>query len=284
MSGKPRAIVHLDLDAFFASVEMVENPALEGKPVVVGGSPRERGVVAAASYPARIYGIRSAMPMYQAVKLCPDLVIVAPRHRRYQEYSQRVMAILRGATSLVEQISIDEAFLDLTYHIQKWDDSLVIAERLQGQVRREVGLTASLGVAANKLVAKVASDQEKPFGLTVVRPTENAAFLAPLPVRVLWGIGPVTADKLARMGVIRVGDLCEIPVEVLEQILGQRGREIARMALGIDNRSVITEHARKSVSQERTFSQDISDAQELRVQITRMGTQVAQLLLKKGFV
>lgn len=284
MSEKPRVIVHLDLDAFFASVEMVENPVLEGKPVVVGGSPRERGVVAAASYPARVYGIRSAMPMYQAVKLCPDLVIVPPRHRRYQEYSQRVMAILHSATSLVEQISIDEAFLDLTYHVQEWGDSIGIAERLQKQVRQKVGLTASLGVASNKLVAKVASDRDKPFGLTVVRPSESAAFLAPLSVRVLWGIGPVTADKLGHMGVVTVGDLCQIPMKILEQAFGQRGREIAQMALGIDNRPIVTEHSRKSVSQERTFSQDISDAQELRDQLTRIGTRVAQLLLRKDLL
>jgi len=274
-------IVHLDLDAFFASVEMVENPELEGEPVVVGGSPQERGVVAAASYPARAYGIRSAMPMYQAVKLCPALIIVPARHQRYQKYSRRVMEILRSATSLVEQMSIDEAFLDLTYHVREWDDGIEIARRLQKQVRQETGLTASLGVAANKLVAKVASDQGKPFGLTVVRPGENAAFLAPLPVRVLWGVGPVTTKKLAQMKVTTVGHLRQLPVEILEQTFGHRSREIAQMALGLDNRPIVTEHVRKSVSQERTFSRDISDMQQLQAQLTRIGEQVAQQLLKQ---
>jgi len=275
---RPRVIVHLDLDAFFASVEMLENPGLEDKPVVVGGSPEERGVVAAASYSARAYGIRSAMPMYKAVRLCPDLVIVRPRHRVYQEYSQRVIAILRGASTLVEQISIDEAFLDLTYHVEEWEDGVAIAHRLQAQVREEVGLSASLGVAANKLVAKIASDRHKPAGLTVVRPEENADFLAPLPVRVLWGVGPVTASQLAEMGVSTVGELACIPRERLQEVFGGRATAIARMARGIDDRAVITERVRKSVSQERTFSHDISSTEVLHQYVERMGTRVAQLL------
>ena len=174
MSDRPRAIVHLDLDAFFAAVEVLENPDLAGKPVLVGGRPETRGVVAAASYPARAFGIRSAMPMYRALQLCPQAIVLPPRHRLYRECSRRVMAILRHTSPLVEQMSIDEAFLDLTEEVAIWDDTIELARHLQNRVRQEVGLGASLGVATNKLVAKVASDRDKPGGLTVVRPGREA--------------------------------------------------------------------------------------------------------------
>jgi DNA polymerase-4 len=281
MPKEPRAIVHLDLDAFFAAVEVLERPDLAGKPVLVGGSPTGRGVVTSASYPARAFGIRSAMPMYRAVQLCPEAVIVAPRFRAYRDYSQRVMGILHAAANTVEQMSIDEACLDLTNQIEAWEEAAVMAARIQRQVREEVGLSASLGVAANKLAAKVASDRDKPGGLTVVPPGEEAAFLAPLPVRVLWGIGPVTASKLAAMGIETVGQLAQQPESELALLFGRHGGAMARRAQGIDRRPVVTAREVKSVSQERTFDHDISDAQILQTQLKRLSTGVARRLQRK---
>ena len=210
MTERPRAILHCDLDAFYATVETLENPDLAGKPVLVGGRPESRGVVAAASYEARAFGISSAMPMREALRLCPQAIIVPPRHDLYRQYSRRVMAILREATLLVEQISIDEAYLDVTAQTDVWDDAVEIAQRLQARIREEVDLSASLGVATNKQVAKVASDLNKPGGLTVVRPGQEAAFLAPLPVRALWGVGPVTAERLKALEVTTIGQLARL--------------------------------------------------------------------------
>ncbi|MGD9049555.1 MAG: DNA polymerase IV [Anaerolineae bacterium] len=281
MPDPSRAIIHLDLDAFYAAVEVLEDPALSGKPVLVGGRPGERGVVVAASYPARTYGIRSAMPMSRALALCPQAVIVPPHHKLYGEYSRRVMAILRAAASLVEQMSIDEAYLDLTDQIETWPDAVELARRLQRKVGEEVGLSASLGVATNKLVAKVASDRDKPGGLTVVSPGQEAAFLAPLPVRVLWGVGPVMARKLAALGVTTVGELATLPEEELGRRFGQQGKAMARQARGIDRRRVVAEHEIKSVSQERTFSHDLTDADALEQQLRKMSQRVARQLKRK---
>ncbi|MGD8623694.1 MAG: DNA polymerase IV [Anaerolineae bacterium] len=281
-SVRLRAILHLDLDAFYTAVEVLETPELAGKPVVVGGRPEGRGVVASASYAARAYGVRSAMPTYRALALCPALVIVPPRHDLYRNYSRRVMAILHEASPLVEQISIDEAYLDLSGQVADWEAAVDAARRLQNRVRDEVGLSASLGVAANKLVAKVASDQDKPGGLTVVRPGEEAAFLAPLPVRVLWGVGPVTAGKLAEMGIERVGDLARLEEGLLQARFGQQGLEMARRARGIDDRRVVTERETKSVSHERTFSHDVRDPAELKRQLWKMSQGVARRLEKGG--
>ena len=276
--GRPRAIVHLDLDAFFAAVEVLENPDLAGKPVLIGGRPEERGVVAAASYPARAFDVRSAMPMYRALRLCPEAIVLPPRHSLYGDYSRRVMEILHQTSPLVEQMSIDEAYLDLTDQVTVWQKAPEIAGRLQGQVQEEVGLSASLGVATNKLVAKVASDRDKPGGLTVVRPGEEAAFLSPLPVRVLWGVGPVTADNLAEMGVTTVGELAGLPEEELRARFGRHGMEMAKQARGMDERPVVPEHERKSVSQERTFARDLRDAEALRRQLWRLSQGVARQL------
>jgi DNA polymerase-4 len=280
MSDRPRVIVHLDLDAFYAAVEVLENPDLAGKPVLVGGRPEERGVVAAASYPARAFGIHSAMPMARALALCPEAIVLPARHRLYGDYSRRVMALLGQASPLVEQISIDEAYLDLRDQVRRWEEAVEMARGLQRQIRGEIGLSASLGVATNKLVAKVASDQDKPGGLTVVRPGEEAAFLAPLPVRVLWGVGPVTAAKLAEMGVTTVGDLAELPETALAAQFGRQGTAMARMARGIDERPVVTEHEPKSVSQETTFSRDVADAEGLRRQLWGLSQGVGQRLKK----
>ncbi len=284
MPDRPRAIVHLDLDAFFAAVEVLLNSELAGKPVIVGGRPEERGVVASASYPARAFGVRSAMPTARALTLCPEAIVVPARHGVYRGYSRQVMAILRTplleseASPPVEQMSIDEAYLDLSEQVAAWDDAIDVARQIQERVRAEVGLSASLGVAANKLVAKVASDHDKPGGLTVVRPGEEAAFLAPLPVRVLWGIGPVTAERLAGMGITTVGELARAAEEDLRARFGGQGADMASRARGVDDRPVVTEHERKSVSQERTFSRDLADVEALKRQLWRLSQGVAQHL------
>ncbi len=280
MSNQPCAIVHLDLDAFYAAVEVLENPDLAGKPVLIGG--RERGVVAAASYPARAFGVHSAMPMYQALERCPKAIVLPPRFGLYRDYSRQVMEILYQASPLVEQISIDEAYLDLTSQVAAWEEAIEIAKRLQSQVRNDVGLSASLGVATNKLVAKVASDHDKPGGLTVVRPGEEAAFLAPLPVRALWGVGPKTAQNLAEMGITTVAELAQRSEDELRKRFGKRGNEMAQQARGIDERLVIVEHERKSVSQEQTFARDLRDAKSLEGQLEKLSQGVARHLQKAG--
>ncbi len=278
----PRAIVHLDLDAFYAAVEVLENPDLAGQPLLIGGRPEERGVVSTASYPARAFGVRSAMPMYRALQLCPQAVVLSPRHRLYRDYSRRVMALLDQAASLVEPVSIDEAYLDLSDRVAVWQEAVDLARGLQQRVRDEVGLSASLGVATNKLVAKVASDQDKPGGLTVVPPGEEAAFLAPLPVRVLWGIGPVTAQSLANMGLTTVGELSRVPEAELRARFGKHGAQMARQARGVDRRPVVVERERKSVSQERTFSHDLRDPRALCRQLWRLSRGVADHLQRAG--
>lgn len=281
MPDRLRAIIHLDLDAFFAGVEVLENPALEGKPLLIGGRPEERGVVATASYAARAFGAHSAMPMVRALALCPDAIVLPARHHLYHDYSQRVMDLTHQTSPLVEQVSIDEAYLDLTDQVKTFEDAVQVARDLQGQIKGEIGLSASLGVASNKLVAKVASDRDKPGGLTVVRPGQEADFLAPLPVRVLWGVGPVTAEKLAMMQVVTVGDLARLPEEVLRSQFGQHGVGMARMARGIDTRPVVTEHEPKSVSQELTFRRDIADPDLLRRQLWRLCQGVGRRLKRQ---
>ena len=277
-----RIIFHLDLDAFFASVEVLENPELAGKPVLVGGRPAERGVVAAASYPARAFGCRSAMPMAQALKLCPDAIVLPPRHGLYRQVSLRVMAILHETTPLVEQISIDEAFLDVSAQVENWDAAVTLAQHLQARVRDEIGLSASLGVASNKQVAKVASDLHKPGGLTVVPPGTEAEFLAPLPARALWGVGPVTAARLAEMGVTTIGQLAALPAEQLRTAFGKHGADLAARARGRDDSPIVTEYERKSYSQERTFNRDLSELRRLKGQLWKMSQGVAEDLKRAG--
>jgi nucleotidyltransferase/DNA polymerase involved in DNA repair len=230
------------------------------------------------------------MPMARALQLCPNAIVLPPRHGVYRRYSRRVMDLLRQITDQVEQTSIDEAYLDLSDQIAScfaggkaggeagWGAGIEIARRLQRQVAQEVGLSASLGVAANKLVAKVASDHDKPGGLTVVRPGEEAAFLAPLPVRVLWGVGPVTAGKLAEMGVTTVADLAALPETELAARFGKQGRAMSQHARGIDHRAVQTEREIKSISQERTFSRDLADEAALKQELSRLSEGVSRRL------
>ncbi len=284
MDERHRAIVHLDLDAFYASVEVRENPDLDGKPVIVGGSPQGRGVVASASYPARRHGIRSAMPTARALALCPTAIVLQPRFKLYSTYSRRVMEILREECPLVEQNSIDEACLDLTDQVDEWESAVELARRIQHRVSEEVGLSASLGVATNKLVAKVASDRNKPGGLTVVPPGEEAAFLAPLPVRALSGVGPVTARKLAAAQITTVGQLAEAPLDLLRKCFGRHAEGMARRARGMDRRPIVTEHDPRSVSRERTFSQDLLDEEALLEQLQQLSAGVSYRLKRASRV
>lgn len=278
MSERPRSIVHMDLDAFYAAVEVLENRDLEGRPLLIGGSPEGRGVVMTASYEARGFGVHSAMPMARALALCPHAVVLPGRHSEYRKRSRRVMAVLDEFSPLVERMSIDEAYADLTDQVESWDGAVETARQIQRRVKEQEGLSASLGVATNKLVAKVASDRDKPGGLTVVPPGEEARFLAPLPVRVLWGVGPVTGARLAEMGVITVGDLAKLPENELQARFGRHGAGMFRQARGIDRRPVVVEREAKSVSQETTFSRDLRDVDELEQRLRRLSAGVARRL------
>ena len=221
-----RCILHLDVDAFFASVEEILAPSLKGKPLIVGARPEQRGVVASASYAARAFGVRSAMPTAKALRLCPQAIVLPPRHKVYGEYSARMMAILSEYSPLIEPLSLDEAFLDVTGCQAHWGSPEELAHRLQERLEVELGLTASIGLAANKLVAKIASGLEKPRGFVVVPHGKEAEFLAPLPVEKLWGVGEVTARRLHEMGVFAIGQLAQLPVAQLEARFGRRGRDL----------------------------------------------------------
>ena len=266
MAGKEttvRHILHADMDAFYASVEQRENPALRGKPVVVGGSPEGRGVVAAASYEARRYGVRSAMPMRTAFIRCPSAVRVPPRFALYQEVSRQVMSIFRDTAETVEPLSLDEAFLDVTAAVSESTTPRQIAAQLKARVASEVRLTLSVGAATSKSVAKIASDMDKPDGLTVVAPGGERSFLAPLPVERLWGVGPKTAARLRAEGIERIGDMAERPDEWWAATFGKPGPHMRDLASGRDDSPVVAHRDRKSVSAETTLAHDTSDADDL---------------------
>jgi DNA polymerase IV len=253
-------IAHVDLDAFFAAVEQRDRPELRGRPVIVGGGgPTDRGVVSAASYEARRFGVRSAMPLRTAGALCPSGVFLPVDGRKYSAVSRQVMAILRRFTPRLEQVSIDEAFLDLTGTEALHGSGEEAARRIKADIRAEVQLTASVGVAASRLVAKIASDLRKPDGLVVVAAGEEAAFLAPLAIERLWGVGQVTRRRLAEYGVSTIGDLAALPDELLRRRFGAHGPELAARARGIDGTPVGVDTAAKSVSQEHTFDVDTAD-------------------------
>jgi DNA polymerase IV len=282
----PRTILHLDLDAFFCSVEEIQNPALRGKPFAVGGKPNERGVVASCSYPARALGIRSAMPMSRAVRLCGELIIVSSRHSLYREHSEKVMEKLRDVTPLVEQISIDEAFLDISDISQS---APRLARDLQADIRSGLSLPSSIGIATNKLVAKIATEVGKksnkrkdqpPYGLTIVPAGEEAQFLAPLPADMLWGVGPKTSARLTELGIHTIGDIAAWPEKELVNLFGENGRELWRHAHGIDTRPVTTESETKSISQETTFNVDIGDEKTLEKTLREQARDVARQLRK----
>lgn len=276
---KQRTILHVDLDAFFCSVEEKLQPELAGKAFVVGGTPEGRGVVASASYAARRYGIHSAMPTAQALRLAPDLIVVRGRHHLYSEYSRRVMAILRATAPLMQQLSIDEAFLDVSGLSEPGES---IARRLQQKIQEEHSLPTSWGIASNKLVAKIATEVGKPAGIVRVEPGEEAAFLAPLEVRMLWGVGPKTEERLAEVGVNTIGELASLSPELLRQRFGEHGLELASRARGEDERPVVEERDPRSISAERTFPSDIADPVEVHQKVLRLSEQVGRRLRGEG--
>jgi len=278
-----RTILHVDLDAFFASVEQRDHPELRGKPVIVGGGgPGDRGVVSAASYEARRYGVRSAMSLREAGRRCPEGIFVPVDGRRYQAASRDVMAVLRRFTPLVEPISIDEAFLDVTGSAGLFGDGPTIARRIKDAVRDDVGLTASVGVATNKLVAKVASDLRKPDGLVVVAPGEEAAFLAPLPISRLWGVGERTGVALADFGVRTIGDLAALPPDMVIRRFGKHGASLVDRARGMDADPIHEGDPAKSVGHEHTFDIDTSDREVIERTLLAMSDGVAGRLRSAG--
>lgn len=259
-----RQILHVDMDAFFAAVEQRDRPELRGKPVLVGGAADRRGVVAAASYEARAFGARSAMPMAVALRLCPQAVVVPGRHGCYREVSRQLFRLLEEFSPLVEPLSIDEAFLDLTGSESLFGDAVAAARRLKARVRDETRLAASVGVAPNKFLAKLASDLSKPDGLLVVTPETAQATLDPLPVERLWGVGRATLRRFHDLGARTVADVREIPLARLRREFGAAGDHFHRLARGEDDRPVVTDHAAKSLSQEVTFARDVVDLEHLR--------------------
>ena len=282
-----RAILHVDMDAFFASVEQYDRPELAGQPVVVGGA-GGRGVVAAASYEARRFGVRSAMPMREALKRCPHLVVVRPRMKRYREVSDRVFEIFREFTDLVEGLSLDEAFLDVTGSIGLFGSAEDMAREIKSRIRARTGLTASVGVSHNKLLAKLSSEMHKPDGLTIIRPGEVTATLDPLQVRRLFGIGPKTAERLEEQGIFTLGQLRRAPEAVLWPLLRRETHKFRDRASGIDDRPVVSDAPEKQISAEETFDTDIRDHQELQERLAQLADRTTARLrarqLKAGMV
>ncbi len=284
MSDPPRKIIHLDMDAFYASVEQREDPSLRGKPVAVGGSPQSRGVVAACSYEARKFGVRSAMPMARAVRQCPDLVIVRPDFTLYKTVSQQVMSILRSVTALVEPLSLDEAYLDVTANLLNEPLAMEVAKHLKARICDELSLTASAGVAPNKFLAKIASGWKKPDGLTVIAPERVESFLHKLPVEALWGVGPVTAKKLHAIGVVRLVDVRSADRALLTRTVGSLAAWLVRLSHGDDPRKVTPDRPWKSISAEDTYATDLEDLNVMRAEIERLARQVAGSMQRKGLL
>lgn len=259
-----RAILHVDMDAFYASVEMRDNPDLLGKPVIVGAGPQERGVVAAASYEARKFGVHSAMPSRTAFKLCPQGIFVRPNMKKYSEVSKQIMTILGTFTPLVQPVSVDEAFLDVTGSTGIFGDALNIAKRIKAEIHAQTGLTASVGVAPNKFLAKLASDLNKPDGLTVITEANKVEMLAPLPVGKLWGVGKATEKRLHELGLQTIGDIQRMPIDDLRRDLGNTADHLHALAMGEDEREVETDGESKSISSEHTFDVDTADLDQIK--------------------
>ncbi|MCE9615187.1 MAG: DNA polymerase IV [Lentisphaerae bacterium] len=281
-----RTILHVDMDAFFAAVEQHDHPEWRGKPVVVGSPPDQRGVVAAASYEARRYGIHSAMPSREAGKLCPHAIFLPVNMHRYQDLSRQVFALLERFTPMVEPLSIDEAFLDVTGSHRLFGSGEDMARQIKQSIRAETGLTASVGVASNKFLAKLASDLNKPDGLTVVPQTGKAIaeFLAPLPVRRIWGVGVVTAENLAQAGIHTIGDLQARPERVLASIVGKHSAaHLRRLAFGEDSREIELERQERSISREHTFGTDCTDAAEIAHCLANLAEDVGRRLRAEAF-
>jgi DNA polymerase IV len=271
-------ILHVDMDAFYASVEERERPELKGKPVIVGGTPEGRGVVAAANYVARTFGVRSAMPAARAHRLCSTAVFLRPRIDYYAQVSKQIREIFNRFTPLVEPLSLDEAFLDVTGSTRLMGPPATIGRSIKSMIHDELNLTASVGVAPNKFLAKVASDLEKPNGFVIVDPDRIAEFLDPLPVTRLWGVGKTAAQIMERMRIATIGDLRQTPVERLYSQFGENAEHLWQLANGADNRAVIPDHQAKSISHENTFETDITDLDVLREWLLELTEQVAHRL------
>jgi DNA polymerase-4 len=270
------------MDCFYAAVHMRDDPALRGLPVVIGGLPEQRGVVAAASYEARRFGIHSAMPSSRAVRLCPQVLFIPPDFRRYRRESERIFAIYRELTPVLQTVSLDEAYLDLTGRLGAFGSATAVAREIRRRVLAELGLTVSVGVGPNRLVAKIASDFDKPDGLTVVPPGRVQAFLDPLPVRRLHGVGPATERALVEMGAKTVAELRALAVEDLVARFGRHGRTLHEFAQGIDERPVETHQERKSLSTESTYAEDLEELAEMVREVDRMAAEVAEALGRSG--
>jgi nucleotidyltransferase/DNA polymerase involved in DNA repair len=282
----PRTILHVDMDAFYAAVEVRENPALQGKPVVVGADPKRgsgRGVVATCNYEARRYGIGSAMPISEAWRRCPHAVYVTPRMSLYAGISNRIFDLMRGYTDAVEPISIDEAWLDVTASDRLFGDGPSIARSLKRDIREAEGLSASVGVAGSKFVAKVASDLDKPDGLVIVEPGKGREFLDPLDIERLWGAGPKALEKFRRLNCRTIGDVARLDPGLLKQKFGEAmGTRFARLSRGLDTRAVTSEHVRKSLGKERTFGEDVSDRAYVEKRLLELCEGVSTSLRRKG--
>ena len=281
-AGMGRRILHVDMDEFFAAVEKLDDPSLRGKPLLVGGSAQGRGVVSTASYEARKFGCHSAMPMATAVALCPQAVVLPVRGGRYAAVSEQVFEIFHRFTPLVEPLSIDEAFLDVSGSQRLFGPGESIARRIKAAVRDELGLTASVGVAFNKFLAKLASDMDKPDGLTVITESNVHTVLDPLGISKMWGVGPAGEKQFRRLGIRTFADLSRTDVKVLTQHLGQVGEHFHRLARGLDDRPVTPDHEAKSIGQERTFPVDVADITELRAALLAQTEQVARRLRRIG--
>jgi DNA polymerase-4 len=277
----PKHIIHLDMDAFYPSVEVLDNPELKGKPVIVGGS-KERGVVSSASYEARKFGVHSAQPMATAMQLCPNGIVLPGRMARYKEVSEQVFDIFYLFTPLVEPLSIDEAFLDVTGSTRLFGSPIDIAKIIKQKIVEKTGLTISAGVASSKFVAKVASDMEKPDGLTVVSTDQVREFLDPLPIKKMWGAGKVTQKALARLSIHTFKDLRLASVEVLEKNFGKHGIHMQQLAMGMDERDVVPFHDVKSIGHEDTYSKDILDLEPAKRELLSLANRVARRMRRKG--
>ncbi len=272
---KIKTIIHLDMDAFYPSVEILDNPELKGKPVIVGGSSM-RGVVSSASYEARKYGVHSAQPIARAVKLCPHGILMPVRMARYKEISDKIFEIFHRYTPLVEPLSIDEAFLDITGTERLLGDPVSAAKEIKETVLKETGLTVSAGVAPSKFIAKIASDFDKPDGLTVIRADDVASFLDPLPISRMWGAGKVTIEKLSRYNIKTFSDLKKFPSNILERTFGKNGIRMQLLAMGIDDRDVEPVHETKSIGHEDTFSEDVTDIETSQKHLLRLSMKTAE--------
>jgi DNA polymerase-4 len=277
-------IMHCDLDAFFASVEQLDNPSLRGKPVVVGGSIHSRGVVSTCSYEARKFGIRSAMPVAQAYRLCPRAVFLPVNMQRYLEISKQVFTILSRYSPIMEVISIDEAFLDISGCFRLFGSPEKIGCLIKEQVYSELGLTISVGISYNKFLAKLASDMDKPDGLCIITESQALKILRPLPVSKIWGVGEKTEQRLNKLGIKTIGDIQDLPPGWLEDKIGSAGRLFWELAHGIDKRAVEPEHERKSIGREETFPEDINDIVYLEKLIVQFAAELCRKLRQEGLL